>query len=260
MKKLTLLLLSFLVCSQAWATNYCEDANIIGCWPLEEGSGTTTQDGSANNLDGTFTSAGNPAWYSTSTPDAWSTQAVDFSSDTINFGDTTLTDNLSTFSASFWVNVDTLAGNSRFVDKWGDAGQRQIITSIYDDANDNKVAFASRHPTNENYYGVYTTNGVLTVGSWIHVACVWSAYQTMAIYINGTSAGTSVWFASGLAYNTGTSTTQIRTGADSTGNNLDGKMDDVGTWIDAITSTEINDIMDNGLVGATAARRIFVTS
>jgi hypothetical protein len=34
--RLILALVLMMVCSPVWATNYCEDAAVVACWPMEE--------------------------------------------------------------------------------------------------------------------------------------------------------------------------------------------------------------------------------
>ena len=44
--------------------NYCEDANCQFAYIYAEGSGTTVDDQSSNNVDGTFVAEDRPAWSS----------------------------------------------------------------------------------------------------------------------------------------------------------------------------------------------------
>lgn len=263
--------LFLLVCSlmvglgnTAWATAPKDNANCQGAWLFLEGSGTTVADSSQNSNTGNFAGDGKPAWASidgTNAP-AYATNEVDFNGDDdyISCGSDASLDDMSAISVVFWVDTDSRNVYDRLVAKDGSgAGQWHIrweqsnqdyLEFIKDGATDLRVA--------TNSHGI-TDN---TPGGWYHVAMTWDGSITAAnvhFYVTGSE----------LAYTTQTNGASLvsdaalnffignRVGADRA---LDGQMTEVAVFDDVLTSTEVNDIMDNGLAGAVAGRtrRFFV--
>jgi hypothetical protein len=147
--------------------------------------------------------------------------------DYINLGDVAYTDNITSFSISFWIYLDSKTANQRYVDKWGAGGQRQMIILLYDDADDTRLGFGVRSPLFDNYSLYRTTNGVISTGTWIHIALTWQADHTWVCYINGASVSITSWQTAGSGINTGTSSSPMRLFGDNDGTYfVNGKIND----------------------------------
>ena len=249
-----ILLLILLLPNLAFAENWCENVNIGACWTVETGSGTALIDISSNDNDGNFKGAGEPLW-SASVPDAGdgfdgtSNWSLDFdgTNDYITGADTDTQDFTTSMTVVMWILVDANATNyGRIVQKnnrmWG-------------------VVRASGGLNIYQYNSAQGNGGLTTLGetgSWEHITAVYDTttnYTTM--WLNGVED----------TVNRVSETTDLSVSDDPWfwgSENTDGynagefQADEVATFSDAKDSTDINDIMDNGLVQAVTTRRISI--
>jgi hypothetical protein len=246
MKKFILLMVLMLVCGVANATDYCADANIRACWTMstEGGSGTTLNDDSSKNKDGTFSSSGHPSWYAMSEMPAYASWAVDFtsaSSDKITWG--SFIDGVTqSLSVTSWINPDsydgTIIGSASFAS--GQGFQFYVNASGY-------VSF--RLIRNGAYYQQATTQSAIGY-DWVHIAGAWTQADTPIMYVNGISVSKTSASGGGSSPNVLDQTTNAMGVDGSSGTNyFDGKITEASVFQDAITSTEVSDIYDHGLKG-----------
>jgi hypothetical protein len=245
---LLFLLLNFTTC--VWATDYTSDANCQGAWLFETGSGETAVDSSQNSNDGTFLSADHPEWSST-VPDTYSTYSVWRPDDDtqINMGADTVFPATSDFTYMLWLRTDA-DGINRVVINRTTATNELLIVYLN---NDDTVSCWIRDDDGAGLIQEKSAS-TLSADDWVHVAFVRdeSANQ-VEIFWNGSSDATPAdadW---------GQISPKLRFFEDETsGFAFPGYLDEVGYFDRLLTSTEINDIMDNGLEGAVVARRIFI--
>jgi len=260
--KLNLLTLIFLVWmpSVCLATNYTQYPSCVGAWSAEEGTGTTTDDVSSGSSVGTFKAISLPVWYNTSTPDIWSTWAVDFdnTTDNIGFGDVTILDGATSASWSLWVRLDTNS-NGRIIAKWGNATNEQCFDIEIVDTDE--ILYANGTSLGANQIKK-TNNANLNTGVWHHIVCEFTAPNTVAIYVDGNSKSLTTILNENVSAIQNTATPlEFGYETDEATSAFDGQLDDVAFFKDYIlSSTEINDIMDNGLTGATTTRRLITVT
>lgn len=251
LKQLFLSLFFILISSPALCTNYCNDASIAACYEFrtEGGSGTTLDDTGANDENGTISGAD---WTST-IPSGYS-GIYSLQWDILNADIVTLTSDSSIelqnpLSIVAWANLtDALSIGTEKVIWGGDTGSSFFGIMV---KTNNTLAVDKRYAVN---VGNATT--AFAEGSYVHVTFTQASDGAYVFYQDGVEDGTGTNDQT-FTYNTGT----INIGGDT--NVLDstwyGYLTQVATFTRQINSTEVNDIMDNSLAGATAsARRIWM--
>ena len=158
-------------------------------YKLDESSGSTADDASENENDGTLVDS--PTWQSTG---GQIDGALEFDgSNHVSISDPGV--GTGSFSVAAWIKPDNMTG---FDNTWG-AG---IARSTHNEAigdwmlsvdNNGSVHFTHWESSGNDTDGVsYTDDGVITTGIWYHVAATWDG-TTHRIYVNGieqTIAGT----------------------------------------------------------------------
>jgi hypothetical protein len=230
--------------SRAWAVDYTQNANCTAAWLFLEGTGTTVNDSSANNYNGTFKGTGEPAWASMS-----GTGAPTYASYLVNFDGSDdviseilpLTFNTGT-STTFWVAVSDTGGHQGFMD-WGANGEQ----GAYFHYNAGALSlYAIPSAWASGALGIVVSG--VDDGRWTHIAFTFSGHAGNIIgYLNGVATSPVQYFTTG-DFNL------VDVGEYPTlgGTRFSGNLAETSFFSDVLTSTEINDIMDNGLVGATA--------
>jgi hypothetical protein len=224
-----------LIAQQAlsWAAGATSSNDLLLHWKLDETSGTTANDSSTNNRDGTV--VGTTAWIA-----GRRRNAFDFNGST-KIEATTLCGSPSSFTLACWARIDATDTSGAEGVTVGD----YILLRPHDVSNGGPAAFL--------YYGGGSFRTVAASGSyigkgWHHYATTFDdAANSFKIYIDGalvnTLSTTSSISWSGLG-------TKTRVGAHgNTNTNLDmnGAIDDARVYDRALTQSEIADIY--GLVG-----------
>jgi hypothetical protein len=235
-----------------------DDANCVAAWTFTEGTGTTVDDVSSNSNTGTFKSAGHPEWNNASLPKTYVNWVLDFKNTNAYIGIGTsdaFKFDASDFSAVAWVYCDTADGaNSE-----DDIIRRQTTDS---NANGTWGFHVGEWGASNQKYGISTNDGSwhdmfantqLSLTTWTHIAFSADNDGNVSFFFNGSADGTptlvkpgnsSGYFVSiGGYYNGGSTTAEV----------FGGKLGEVAVFNRLLSSTEINDIMNNGLAGATAA-------
>lgn len=223
-------------------------------WLFTEGSGTTVADASGNSNTGNFASSGNPAWYSTSLPKAYMSYAANFdgtaSDYIIGTNKITLTNDITII---LWANKDAAYDSDM-----------ALVTESWDtEATWNapywRYGFA-QSASNQPYFGK-TTSGAFTVS--IYASAGWFTDSTWKNYALTRSGSNTGFYSNGSGNSGGAG---LNAGDIDSGNNIPptlgiqstyavgssfkGYMTEVAIFSRVLSSTEINDIMDNGLAGA----------
>lgn len=254
-KKLFLAILIILLSKNSLATNWCEHASVSGCWNIEEGLGTTLNDQSSANIDGTFKGAGEPAW-SITVPssangfDGSSSYSIDGdANDYVNLGDN---NDLATgnFSIVFWSYWDVLPGTDLalyIIGKWSASSICNYRIGVDDDSNTDNFRFGFCRATSQYILDSATT---VTATTWYHIANVYT----------DVSSTNAVMYINGVADSNTTDSINTRQNNDNTANlafvsedtagtrAANAKLDEVAMFSIALTSTDVNNIMDYGLI------------
>ena len=248
MIKNILLALCFLaIAFPAYATDYCADADVQICWDLEENTGTTTDGKETSDRDGTFKASGEPAWSQTSPPTNYTT-FVDFDSidDYISSPDTTDLDFIGSSDATIYFAIDfsTSDDYERFVVKQeGTTGDGWTLLR-----NGTQFAFMKEVSGTQTGADLFT---IPSSGTWYEFFVQYDTSENTAREYIGKAAGgwTNIttgfgfgWSADGKLYMGGRGNASVSQGS---------KVAAFAIWDTLLTTTEMDDISDNGLgVGA----------
>ena len=251
-----ILLLTLLSCSFVEATNWCNHANNQGCFLMED-SGTESNE-SINSSDGLTVSAADTI------PQDTDRKFGDYSRD-FELGDAeylTQGDSLSTdisganqsLSIVTWIKPESEGSGFRvIVSKYSTSSQRQYSFHHQSVADIMDFTISSNGTTTTSALGAtgLTANGT----TWYHVAAVYNDTD-MRIYIDGVldsnGANNPKAYTSGI--NDGTAAFMVGNRA-STAAPYDGLIDDVGIFDTALSSTDVNAIMNLGLIPVSTASR-----
>jgi hypothetical protein len=247
------------------AYDWTQDAGCEGAWLFSEGTGTTVDNAEGTtSLDGAFKGAGEPAWASmtgTGAP-AYSSYMVDFDG-TDDYVDCGTDSNVLAYNQSLahvaWINPDADHAGSILSkrDIIGGGGGNVDFRIM----NDVSKSLRFRVQGNTSMLRQSVANAI-TTGQWNHVAVIWDGSTTAAnilLYVNGSE----------VTYQTttdGSSLTINDLGRIHIGNihenlvHFNGKIGEVATFSSGIDSTDINDIMTNGLKQTTGAATGFMTT
>ncbi len=243
-KKILLLIVLSLFLSKPAEAIWCDQASAQGCW-LMDFDEDPIRDDSQNSNTGALTSANNPDFVASCQFGG----CYDFDgSDDINLGQDSsivFTPNTDDFTIMAWIKT---VGNGAVI---AQAAQTSESRQMYMYVQDSLVTYVG---------GTQTDSGVVVdTGNWEHVAVVNyddSGTQKHRLVINGTTddtVGTS-----------GSSTTSLdvligarRSSTPNSGQafQFTGQVDEAAIFSDEKDDTDINDIIDNGLVQAAAAGR-----
>jgi hypothetical protein len=258
-KKLLLILALVGWCGSVGATNYCTDVSNApsGCYNIENGSGQTVTDQSSNGYDGAFLNSTHPTW-STSVPGSpfigTSTKSLLFDGASGYVVSSTLSNMFqATYNASgvAWIYPSGLG-----------EGNNGRIFSRYDESAVNFQLFLTGTNTLRFYrsgstaLNVVTSNNKINLTQWNHVAFTWDGSVTATnvhIYVNGTETTYQTQTNGntfGSFYKSGDFYIGNRQLDDGT---FYGNIDEASTFLSILTSTQINDIMDNGLIQSAGA-------
>ena len=240
---LKILIIFFLLVTPAWATDWCDDGNAKICYQIEEGSGTTLDDESSNANDITFGSSYEPAW-SADVPDLVTDGFGGSSSWSLSFNNDWMdTDSAGVFSGTgnhsqvMWIKTSQSLSNAH-------------VTNIGPAVNNDMTLVVFK--TGTIAYGTWgdsaQTTTTINDGTWKHIAKTWNG-SVFDIYIDGTSDETDgsgtpdivdqvAHFGSYVGLPTNASFAYT------------GYMDELAFFDDELSGTDINDILDNGLVQA----------
>lgn len=154
----------------------------------------------------------------------------------------------------FYVNFDSVPGGGR--EDWivGKAdGLTRDGAFCMVSAGDKITGGVGTATTTETAV-VTSTTSVSAAGGWYHIAYVFAASgNTSYLYLNGIEEDTG---SAAGAWSFDTSALRLGDSLQTWWDELDGQLDEVAWFQDVLTPTEINDIMDNGLVGSGAAAAV----
>lgn len=163
------------------------------------------------------------------------TKALDFdgSNDYVRISYDSSLDITGAMSITAWVKFDSLSG---FPMIYAKGKYIDALTGFQFYSTSNKIAFY------DGSGSVSSSSTTLSTGVWYHVAMTRSASRAITFYLNGSPDGTDT--------RTGTPSTGSKTfniGSDSSGNYLNGIIDEVAVFNSELTSNQISNIYSNKL-------------
>jgi hypothetical protein len=207
--------------------------------PLETGSGTTMDDISSNNINGTFAGGGSAPTWSSSCPtsgvgfNGTSNYCVSFDGgDKANTSDNAALDITTNASFVFWFYFN---------------GASDSYDRVFTRDNREWGIISSTGNTDLSWFGdAYNRVAGMTLSNQTWTHCAWTydtAINRIQQYKNGVA---------GTPYNSAstdlpTSANGMTFGAESSSYYINGSLDEFGIFNITLDSTDINDIMDNGL-------------
>lgn len=252
--KILLVLLLLLLSNPAYAvTQWCDDVNCQTCYLMESDT-NPLPDSSQNSNTGALTSAGNPNFETASPPPGgFSTGYFDF--DEVNDhidadSNTGIPTGANERTFVLWVNIDqfdTALADVIFVANQGASNGQDI--SLFAEDNAISSGFQGHRPI--------TPKATLSTGTWYHTALVIPNGATTTgealIYIDGVNQSLSDEAGSSQTLDSGAADV-ILGETDSGGSDYNGRQDEFAVFSLEHDSTDINDMMDNGLSQAAAGR------
>lgn len=234
MMKRLLLPILLLLSSTAWATNWCADANIEVCYTLEETSGDAI-DQSSNGYDGTLVG--------TVTQNITGKFGQGYDLDGGN-SYIRITDVISPTSITLvgWIKSDKTNTEDLF-------NNQQDVWALRP-THSTTPGFSASIDVSSTYYDVRENSSIEcdSGGStWCHAALTYGS-NTLRGYRDGVEVGTSPNTSMTGDLDAVTGNTHIGIHANGSSNDVDGDIDEIAIFNDVKSSTDINDIMDNGLV------------
>ncbi len=160
------------------------DANLVGWWMLDEGSGGITYDSSGNDNDGVIETIETNVEWVTGHNDV--NYALDFAGGRVlvsDDGDTPELNSMSQLTVSAWVNYSqTQEQSSRIVVKGADNAEK----FSFEINNDDEFVFLIRD-ANKPKDHKYDVNGIdkLEHDEWIHLAGTYDGNNVLSCYVNG---------------------------------------------------------------------------
>lgn len=234
----------------ALAVNYCEDANNVGCFLMED-SGTETDRGGNTSNDVTE-SAGDTIDLNTSDfkfgsgSRDWEASHVEW----LEHADGLDTDITGTsISMVGWIKVESFGDDHVLMGKWEQSDDHQYMLRV----TTSGVPECHLASTSSGITSALGNAGSITVGTWHHMACVYDGsnitlYVDGSVDTNGTDNPKS--FTSSIVNGSTPFRMGIRTSFSNPADPVDGLMDDLAIFTDALSSGEIADIIANGLIGS----------
>jgi len=205
------------------------NAELVGWWRLDEGSGTTASDSSGNENDATF--EGSPAWVASGKFGG----ALEFNgtSDYLAAPDSESLDiNGDQLSITAWINGEDWPAAEHIVRKIADAAQSPIY--VLRVQPDSVRVILSTSAANTTIQG--TT--ALTRNEWVHVAVTYDGAQAV-IYVDG-----QVDAAVAVSGQLNQSDNELRIGRGDPGGYFIGMIDDVRLYNHALTEDELLTAME----------------
>ena len=206
-------------------------AELVGWWRFDEGSGTTVTDASGNGNNGTLN--GGPQWVAGNFGGALEFDGTD---DYVDCGSDPSLD-LTTWTITFWLNLNQNKDYNAYLVKGLDAAENYEILTYGDGHFHFPIQFADGSRTYAN-----TDAGIAVVGEWAHFTYSYDAAEGRRFYKDGS-----------LVYeDTESGTPQASTEPLTIANerpmnrNVNGIMDDVRIYNHVMGEAEIQAAMEGG--------------
>lgn len=233
-KIMALLLFTFLVLSpQIMAL---DTDGLVGAWLMDESDGNTVSDSSGNGLDGKF-AQGNPSWVKGKFGNG-----LEFGgSDMVTVDDDAALD-LTSFTLSAWVKIPRTTGVWHIIASKENRNPTGRNYGIFGHLNDGYIHYS--FTTNAGWKS-FNAKTVITNGAWHHVVATYEN-PNYKLYVDGTVDAEQT---PGTVPDNHDNFLFI--GGCNIGNYwMSGVIDEVVLYDRALSETEINDLMKNGIENA----------
>ncbi|MGB7343364.1 MAG: DUF4347 domain-containing protein, partial [Pirellulaceae bacterium] len=222
----------------SWRGALDTTTDLVAHYEFEEGTGTTADDSTANNNDGSFINT--PSWNSDAAVGDFS---LDFTGDAsgsnkvVTIPDDASLDVSGDFTVAFWYNFDTTQANSSRMVGSHDGSQG---FSIYADAAGNLNFFLQGSTTSQT---VTLFNYAIADGEWHHVAASRSGNSIRLVIDGGINTTTTTDVGT-----VGPAAPLTIGGASATSGDFDGMLDDVRVYTRTLSFSDINELVDLNVV------------
>ena len=246
-----LILLFLLMASPAWAVNYCNDADIIGCWMMESDGSTGETDQSSNGEDLTVSSGDTISRTTDKQEGDYSRTLVKSDEEYFYAADGGATDVSGAdqkLSACFWMKLTADNTFESLITKSSSChAERQYIV-VKRSGPGNKIEF------NINHNRALSNEAITVSDGWTHVCVVYNDVD-MRIYIDGVldsnGADNPKAYTGGITDNA----REFRIGGQEYTEGCvpgfaDVLMDDICMFSRDLSSSEVIDIYNNGCQGS----------
>ena len=247
MKKILLIIFLLLISNKAWATTYCTDASIGGCWLMNDTSGNIA-DTSGNGYNST--NSGGTITYSQS---GTFNNAIAFSSSGYFrwIGSWPLLKVSLPITFVGWIKPNSVTTNNPIFANEGwrnSAGNLSGAWMIIDSSGHVQCGFGDNTSNTTTGEQLDTSTPTISASTFTHVACVINGASNMSIYINGSSvAGTYSGSGGALAYRGGGGDNPYMASNAWGDTFMTGTLDQVAEFGRALSSTDISNIEASGL-------------
>lgn len=226
-----------------FSTAMAAEPNLVGYWPLDEGSGKETKDASGNGNNGKLVN--DPEWVAGKFGKALK---FDGASNYVEVPDSEVMaiDTDLTFAAWFQPDVTINAGDGgyRLMSKNND------YFMLFNYTNIGQLGFLVKDPAGTNFF-VHSTTAEWKQDDWYHVAGTYDGKE-LKIYVNGNLEAKSAYTGK-----IGTSGLTLWIGADDYPNYFSGAIDEVRIYNKALDEAAIKKMM-NGPVAVDSAGKLAV--
>lgn len=192
----------------------------VGCWLLNEGSGTTTADSSGNNNNGTVNG---PAWATGHNGNALN---FDGTNDYVTMLNPTILNFTGQITLSAWAKPDSTSG-SRYIVAHGYSSSSEVFLR-YDNGN-----YQAGSWNGSNHMVTASASG--DVGNWVHVVAVYNG-TAWKIFRNGTLLATANDTVGAIQVG---ADWNIGAAANGTGRFFDGVIDEVRIYNRGLSDAEV---------------------
>lgn len=210
-------------------------SNLVGHWAVDDGSGTTALDSTANNHDGTI--SGNPTWQSSAKVGGGLDFETSDGADSIDVGTFDLTGTGVTLAA--WIKPENDGTDQRIITKSSSNATVDHYWQLNHEVGSTELRIRAGGTTER--LNVSTS---LVVGHWYHLVGTYDG-TTLRLYLDGVEVGSMVHSVGGAV---STSSSMPVTIGDSPigGRAYDGEMDDVRVYDRALSATDVETLFNNG--------------
>ena len=231
---------------------------LVGHWSFDEGSGIVVGDSSGRGNNGTLENGGT-AWTTGHFGGALSFPGTTGSGSTrVLIPNSTALQITSAITFAVWVRVDDISRDAPILAKEGN-GLLSYWFGAYGKPLDGNGGSINTSPggfgvlldaDGSQPWSLYDRNqGSIAQGTWVHLASTWNGSQVIN-YVNGTAVGSPVSFSAVLNTSTAFLAIGVNAGYMDTGTAtaFDGIIDDLYLYDRALSSTEINQLMNGAAI------------
>lgn len=235
------------------ATDWTQDANCVGAWLMEVDEDPIT-DSSVNSNTGALKAANEPDYKTATPPDTYSVgyYRFDGTDDYISFGSPSELDNLGPLTMVTWFRGGNRYNQAMFREGQSIGGGSTAM-ELHCPNTTGRLRFRVQNTASSAYAEVAKLSALASNNVWYHIGVSWDGTPDNAgteLYVDGVNVATggagSGTRRSGSAY-------YKVIGGVSPKSYAYKDLDEFGMFSDVKDSTDINDMMDNGLYQEVAA-------